>query len=73
MPLLGHTTDFLRRNEYITEDVDHAVSGNTILNSYSREGIDLDDDEAAITGDVDAECFVLQKGWQIDLRGVNIR
>jgi len=43
--------------------MEDAIFGDTVRDSDFGESVDLDFDEAAKTGNVDAEVLVVEQGW----------
>ena len=63
----GATRDLLRWDEYVADDLNHAVLRNTILDRDTAKSVDFDADEATVPSDVDAKAAVLEHGREVDV------
>ena len=68
-----YTIKLLRWDEDAADDLDDTITDNTILDDYGGEGIDLDADDAAKPGDINAEGTVFEGGRQVNLNIVSDR
>jgi hypothetical protein len=60
-------TELLGRDQDVADDLHHSVGGNTILHTDTREGIDLDVDQTAVSSDVNRQRVVLQGSRKVDM------
>jgi hypothetical protein len=60
-------TNLLWRDEDIRRDMDDTILGHTVRKGDFGESIDLDFDETSPASYIDAEVFVVEKGWEINL------
>jgi hypothetical protein len=58
-------TELLGRDQDVADDLHHSVCGNAILHTDTREGVDLDVDQTAVSSDVNRQRMVLQRSRKV--------
>lgn len=47
--------------------MDYSISSNAVCDGHCKEAIDLNSNDWAEPEDVDAQCFISEQGWKVNL------
>jgi hypothetical protein len=60
-------TELLGRDQNVADNLDHSVCGNTILHADTREGVDLDVNQTAVSSHINRQRVVLESSRKVDM------
>lgn len=68
LPLLFNAGNLLWRNKHVADHLDNPVFGDTIFNGNLGKSIDFDADDSAKTENINAQRFIFEQCFEVNLR-----